>query len=71
MGTRLRKLVLGLCWGVVLSAALSVADRAFLIDYLTDGGTLPALDLNNVDLRYRKLHGLFALLLQSPAYQLH
>jgi uncharacterized protein (DUF1800 family) len=54
-----------------LTDQLSAADRAFLIDYLTDGGTLPTLDLNDVDLRYRKLHGLFALLLQSPAYQLH
>jgi uncharacterized protein (DUF1800 family) len=50
---------------------LSAADRAFLIDYLSDGGTLLTLDLNNEDIRSRKLHGLFALLLQSPAYQLH
>jgi len=50
---------------------LSAQDRAFLIDYLTDGGALPLLDLEDEDLRHRKLHGLFALLLQSPAYQLH
>ncbi len=50
---------------------LSPTDRAFLITYLTDGGALPVLDLENEDLRHRKLHGLFALLLQSPAYQLH
>jgi hypothetical protein len=50
---------------------LSAADRAFLLDYLTDGGTRPTIDLNDVDLRNMKLHGLFALLLQSPAYQLH
>jgi uncharacterized protein (DUF1800 family) len=50
---------------------LSAADRAFLLDYLTDGGTRPTIDLNDVDLRSMKLHGLFALLLQSPAYQLH
>jgi hypothetical protein len=50
---------------------LSAADRAFLIDYLSDGGTLLTLDLNNEYIRSRKLHGLFALLLQSPAYQLH
>jgi hypothetical protein len=49
---------------------LSAQDRAFLVDYLTDGGALPLLDLENEDLRHRKLHGLFALLLQSPAYQL-
>jgi uncharacterized protein (DUF1800 family) len=50
---------------------LSASDRAFLITYLTDGGALPTLDLTDEDLRHRKLHGLFALLLQSPAYQLH
>lgn len=54
-----------------LTDQLGAADRALLIDYLTDGGARLALDLNNVDLRSRKLHGLFALLLQSPAYQLH
>jgi hypothetical protein len=42
-----------------------------LIDYLTDGGARLALDLSDVELRHLKLHGLFALLLQSPAYQLH
>jgi len=54
-----------------LTDQLSAADRAFLLDYLTDGGALPALDLNDLDVRHRKLHGLFALLLQCPAYQLH
>ena len=50
---------------------LSDSDRNFLLAYLTDDGTQPTLNLNNQDLRARKLHGLFALLLQSPAYQLH
>ncbi len=50
---------------------LSPDDRAALIDYLTDGGTAPTLDLNDLDVRGRKLNGLFALLMQSPAYQLH
>jgi uncharacterized protein (DUF1800 family) len=54
-----------------LTDQLSAQDRAFLLDYLTDGGTRPTLDLNNLDLRHSKLHGLFSLLLQSPAYQLH
>jgi hypothetical protein len=54
-----------------LTDQLSAADRAFLVAYLTDGGALPLLDLTDEDLRHRKLHGLFALLLQSPAYQLH
>ncbi len=50
---------------------LSAADRTLLVDYLTDGGARPLLDLNDTGLRHMKLHGLFALLLQSPAYQLH
>jgi hypothetical protein len=50
---------------------LSSSDREFLLAYLTDDGTRPALNLGDPDLRARKLHGLFALLLQSPAYQLH
>ena len=54
-----------------LTDQLGAADRALLIDYLTDGGARLALDLNNLDLRHVKLHGLFALLLESPAYQLH
>jgi hypothetical protein len=50
---------------------LTVADRAALIAYLTDNGTQSTLDLTDYDTRNRKLHGLFALLLQSPMYQLH
>ena len=41
------------------------------IDYLTDDGANPTLDLNDYDTRNLKLNGLFALVLQSPAYQLH
>jgi uncharacterized protein (DUF1800 family) len=58
-------------------ASLGVADqvtpaqRAALLAYLTDGGTLPSLDLEDDDLRNAKLHGLFGLLLSSPAFQLH
>lgn len=51
--------------------ALSTAERDVLIAYLTDGGVATSLDLNDYDTRNRKLHGLFALLLQSPTYQLH
>ncbi len=54
-----------------LTDQLSPSDRAFLVEYLTDGGALPLLDLEDEDLRHRKLHGLFGLLLQAPAYQLH
>ncbi|MBI3770955.1 MAG: DUF1800 family protein [Deltaproteobacteria bacterium] len=50
---------------------LTAAERNALVDYLTDGGANPTLDLNDYDTRNRKLHGLFALVLQSPAYQLH
>jgi uncharacterized protein (DUF1800 family) len=50
---------------------LTAAERNHLIDYLTDGGTNPTLDLNDYDARNRKLNGLFALVLQSAAYQLH
>jgi uncharacterized protein (DUF1800 family) len=54
-----------------LGDQLTAEDRALYVDYLTDGGSAPTLDLTNEDVRARKLHGLFALLLQSPAYQLH
>jgi uncharacterized protein (DUF1800 family) len=50
---------------------LTAAERTVLVDYLTDGGANPTLDLSDYDLRNTKLHGLFALVLQSPAYQLH
>ena len=41
-----------------------------MIDYLTDNGATPTLDLTFYETRNVKLHGLFALLMQSPAYQL-
>jgi uncharacterized protein (DUF1800 family) len=50
---------------------LSAADRDFLLAYLTFDGGVPALNLHDQNLRNMKLNGLFALLLQSPAYQLH
>ena len=42
-----------------------------LIDYLTDGGAHPVIDLTDEEVRNVKLHGLFALVLESPAYQVH
>jgi len=48
---------------------LSADERSVLIDYL--GGNAAVLDLADYDLRNTKLHGLFALLLQTPVYQLH
>jgi uncharacterized protein (DUF1800 family) len=50
---------------------LTAADKTSLRAYLTDGGANPTLDLFDYDTRNLKLHGLFALIMQSPAYQLH
>ena len=46
------------------------SEEEILIKYLTDNGANPTLDLNDYDTRNTKLHGLFALLMQMPAYQL-
>jgi hypothetical protein len=46
-------------------------ERAILLDYLTDQGARQALDLGDEDTREAKLGGLFAVILQSPAFQLH
>jgi uncharacterized protein (DUF1800 family) len=50
---------------------LTAVERNALVDYLTDNGANPTINLNDSDVRNRKLNGLFALVLQSPAYQLH
>jgi uncharacterized protein (DUF1800 family) len=50
---------------------LTDTEKAALANYLTDNGTNPTLDLTDFTTRDTKLNGLFALLLQSPAYQLH
>jgi hypothetical protein len=39
--------------------------------YLTNNGANPTLDLTDSDTRNEKLNGLFELMMQSPAYQLH
>lgn len=49
---------------------LAAAERTALIDYLTTEGG-PPLDLSDEGFVDRKLNGLFGLLLQSPAYQVH
>jgi uncharacterized protein (DUF1800 family) len=46
-------------------------ERTVLEDYLTDNGMVATLNLNDYPTRNVKLHGLFALLLQLPVYQLH
>ena len=54
-----------------------VADRIgpeehdIFVDYLTNEGARPSLDLQDEKIRESKLAGLFALILQSPAFQLH
>lgn len=50
---------------------LTSAERDVLIAYLTDDGAQPVIDLTDADVQNVKLHGLFALVLESPAYQLH
>lgn len=50
---------------------LSAADRSALIAYLTDGNPSASVNLNDSNFRTLKLNGLFGLVLQSPAYQLH
>ncbi|TFH23078.1 MAG: DUF1800 family protein [Myxococcales bacterium] len=49
----------------------TAAERDELIAYLTDDGAVTELDLDDFDVRNTKLHGLFALVMQSPQYQLH
>ncbi|MDG2303381.1 MAG: DUF1800 family protein [Candidatus Binatia bacterium] len=50
---------------------VTVAERQVYIDYLTDNGANPTIDLDDDDVLNTKLHGLYALVMQSPAYQLH
>ena len=54
-----------------LTSQFSATQRTTLIDYLTDEGTNPTLDLTDYDTRNRKLHGLYGLVLQSVATVLH
>ena len=49
---------------------LSGADVTALINYLTDNSPASPVNLFDDDVRNTKLHGLFGLLLQSPAFQL-
>lgn len=50
---------------------LTAAEQTVLVNYLTDSGLHPSVNLNDEDIRNTKLNGLFALLMQSAAYQLH
>jgi len=49
---------------------LTAAERSALINYLTDNGTVTALDLTDSEVANVKLRGLFALVMQTAAYQL-
>jgi uncharacterized protein (DUF1800 family) len=53
-----------------ITGDLTMSEQNLLATYLTDNGANPSLDLNDYDTRNIKLHGLFALLMQTPAYQL-
>jgi hypothetical protein len=53
-----------------MTGDLTASEETTLVDYLTDNGSNPTLDLNDYETRNSKLHGLFALLMQMPAYQL-
>jgi hypothetical protein len=57
--------------GLAIDDQVDDADKGRLADYLTDNGAVTSLDLNDYDTRNNKLHGLFALAMQLPAYQLH
>ncbi len=48
---------------------LSSQERDVFLDYL--GGAAAVLDLEDYDVRNTKVHGLFALMLQCPTYQVH
>jgi uncharacterized protein (DUF1800 family) len=55
----------------LLGIGLDAAERTVLATYVGDGNQFASVDLSDFDVRNRKLHGLFVLLVQSPAYQLH
>lgn len=54
-----------------MTGQFTSAERDDLIDYLTDNGANPTLDLKDKYVLNLKLNGLFALLMQSPQFQLH
>ena len=55
-----------------VTGQLTQAERDILIDYLTDGdGPAAIVDLHDDYTLDGKLNGMVAIILQSPAYQLH
>lgn len=57
-------------FGVAESFAIGSSNRDALVEYLTDGGG-GLLDFSDYETRDKKLRGVVALVLQSPAYMLH
>lgn len=55
----------------VLGVALTGSERTVLATYVGDGDPNANVDLADYDVRNAKLNGLFALVMQSPAYQVH
>jgi uncharacterized protein (DUF1800 family) len=53
-----------------LTGQFTAADVSEFVDYLSDNGAVTSLDLSDYDVRNTKLHGVFALVMQSPAFQL-
>lgn len=49
----------------------SATERAAMVSYLTDGNPAAPVNLADDTVRNTKLNGVFALVLQSPIYQLH
>jgi len=54
-----------------VTADLTTAERAAMIDYLTDGSPATPVDLTVYEVREKKVSGLLCLVMQSPAYQVH
>lgn len=54
-----------------LEGVVSDSQRAAMLDFLTDGGTVASIDLRSSEVRNRKLHSLFLMALLLPAYHLH
>jgi uncharacterized protein (DUF1800 family) len=52
-----------------LTDQFTTAEHDEFVDYLSDNGATLSLDLRDYDVRNTKLHGVFALVMQSPAFQ--
>jgi hypothetical protein len=50
---------------------VTATEKSILVDYLTDGGAVSTLHLHDEYVQYKKLGGLFLLVMQMPAFQVH